>query len=375
MKNGEQNKPKQDEKKSISKRPLRGLNPNQNKPNNVRENAGSVNNSSTPLSTIGIRKPFSKMKQGLFGGGLGSTSDNSNNTTNFSSENTDTIATDDNVSGDNEASDIVGKIASKAGKKIGKALIIKIIISMILIFAFLAIFICVLCLPLFVLGIVDVGDVSHMFDSIYSGNNTSTNNYTEYVSTSDNTSYWWPIGGSETTIINGKLFATGTPSSLTITATFAGDDSTHNGAHGAVDIGAPVNGANVIATMDGVVIYPGENARIDYPNGWYNEQTHTCSSDGGGFGNYVKIDHGNGLVSIYGHMYANTITVREGDVVKQGQVIGRTGTSGCSTGGHLHFEFRLNGTKVDPLDYVSVSEPRKVVTNNVNNSTRTEMVE
>ena len=75
---------------------------------------------------------------------------------------------------------------------------------------------------------------------------------------------------------------------------------------------------------------------------------------------------------------ANAITVRAGDSVKQGQVIGKSGTSGCSTGGHLHFEMRLNGTKVDPLDYVSPTEPRRVVKadNTVDkNSTRMEMEE
>ena len=363
------------QKQENGKRPLRGLNPNLNTPNK-KGNVEGINNNRPLQSASG--NPLKRMKQDLFGGsnsiGPGNNSNNDATSSEMKSSNSTRDRNAENTSlGD--SSDDIGKVTGKVGKKIAKGLIIKIIISIVCFFVFLAIFICVLCIPVFSLGIVDIGDISHMFDFASIGGNNSSSSSSGYVSTSDNTSYWWPIGSLETTIINGKEFATGTPSSLTITATFAGDDSTHNGAHGAVDIGAPVNGANVIATMDGVVIYPGENARIDYPNGWYNEQTHTCSSDGGGFGNYVKIDHGNGLVSIYGHMYANTITVREGDVVKQGQVIGRTGTSGCSTGGHLHFEFRLNGTKVDPLDYVSVSEPRKVVTNNVNNSTRTEMVE
>ncbi len=237
-------------------------------------------------------------------------------------------------------------------------------------FVFIIIFIVILFTPLIVLGIIDIDDVG--------SNSSNSYTYGGYVSTTNNTGYWWPIGSLDVSIVDGKQFATGTPSSVKINATFAGDDSTHQGAHGAIDIDAPVNGANVIATMDGVVIYPEQGSRIDYPNGWYNSQTHTCSGDGGGFGNYVKIDHGNGIVSIYGHMYANTITVRAGDTVKQGQVIGKSGTSGCSTGGHLHFEMRLNGTKVDPLDYVSPTEPRRVVkTDNTTdkNSTRMEMEE
>ena len=209
-------------------------------------------------------------------------------------------------------------------------------------FIFIIFFIVILITPLFVLGIIDIDDI---------GNNSSNSYaYEGYVSTSDNTGYWWPIGSGETTTVNGKEFATGNPSSVKINATFAGDDSTHQGAHGAIDIDAPVNGANVIATMDGVVIYPDQGSRIDYPNGWYNSQTHTCSIDGGGFGNYVKIDHGNGIVSIYGHMYANTITVRAGDSVKQGQVIGKSGTSNVSRdlGNHLHFEVYYQGKVINP---------------------------
>ena len=58
--------------------------------------------------------------------------------------------------------------------------------------------------------------------------------------------------------------------------------------------------------------------------------------------------------------------VRKGESVKQGQVIAKSGSSGNSTGGHLHFEMRLNGTKIDPLEYVSVNNPRpgKVLKNN-----------
>ena len=73
--------------------------------------------------------------------------------------------------------------------------------------------------------------------------------------------------------------------------------------------------------------------------------------DGGssGYGNYVVIDHGGGMSTLYAHM--NSRAVKEGDVVKQGQTIGYVGTTGRSTGYHLHFEVRKNGTRVDPVDY------------------------
>ena len=172
--------------------------------------------------------------------------------------------------------------------------------------------------------------------------------------------WWWPVGSKETTTVGGKTFATGSPSATGITAYFAGNDSVHQGlggGHGAIDIGVSRK-SNIIASRSGTVIKPTTNERIDYPeqairpdsNGKYN-----CS---GLVANTVRIDHGNGMVTIYSHLYMNTITVRAGDHVEQGQVIGLSGSSGCSTGPHLHFQMELNGTRVDPLNYVSNSNPR-----------------
>lgn len=71
-----------------------------------------------------------------------------------------------------------------------------------------------------------------------------------------------------------------------------------------------------------------------------------------GFGNWVRIDHGGGVVSTYGHMYANAIKVRVGDTVMSGQQIADVGSDGVSTGCHLHFEIATNGQKVDPLGFL-----------------------
>lgn len=73
--------------------------------------------------------------------------------------------------------------------------------------------------------------------------------------------------------------------------------------------------------------------------------------DGGGYGNYVMIDHGNGYMTVYGH--ASELACSTGDYVSQGQVIGYIGSTGNSTGPHLHFEIRLDGEYQDPLNYVS----------------------
>lgn len=70
-----------------------------------------------------------------------------------------------------------------------------------------------------------------------------------------------------------------------------------------------------------------------------------------GYGNYVMIDHGGGYSSLYGH--CNSLAVKVGDKVSQGQVVAYIGSSGYSTGPHVHFEIRYNGEKQNPSHYVS----------------------
>jgi murein DD-endopeptidase MepM/ murein hydrolase activator NlpD len=76
----------------------------------------------------------------------------------------------------------------------------------------------------------------------------------------------------------------------------------------------------------------------------------TAGWNGGGYGHYVIIDHGNGYQTLYGHMLDNSVLVKAGDKVKQGQKLGTMGSTGRSTGTHLHFEIKLSsGGKIDPL--------------------------
>ena len=70
----------------------------------------------------------------------------------------------------------------------------------------------------------------------------------------------------------------------------------------------------------------------------------------GGYGNAVLIDHGNGLSTIYGHN--TSLTVSAGQTVSQGQLIAYSGATGMATGPHVHFEVRLNGTPVNPMNYL-----------------------
>lgn len=100
--------------------------------------------------------------------------------------------------------------------------------------------------------------------------------------------------------------------------------------HYGLDItGGNIYGRNVLAAKSGKVIV----------SGWSNI----------GYGNYVVLQHSNGQSTVYGHCSALTCSV--GDVVKQGDVIAKVGSTGWSTGAHLHFEIRVNGEKVNPAAY------------------------
>ncbi len=99
--------------------------------------------------------------------------------------------------------------------------------------------------------------------------------------------------------------------------------------HGAIDIGAVYYSTPVVASKAGTV---------------------TVATYSSSYGNYVVINHGDGSTTLYAHM--SVLTVSAGQWVSQGQKIGVTGSTGNSTGPHLHFEIRIGGTRVDPLKYL-----------------------
>jgi murein DD-endopeptidase MepM/ murein hydrolase activator NlpD len=99
--------------------------------------------------------------------------------------------------------------------------------------------------------------------------------------------------------------------------------------HAGLDIGAPC-GTPIKAAGTGVILSAGFN--------------------GGGYGNMTLINHGNGLSTLYGHQ--SSIIVTNGQSVTQGQVIGYVGSTGKSTGCHLHFEVRVGGNPVNPSSYL-----------------------
>ena len=104
-----------------------------------------------------------------------------------------------------------------------------------------------------------------------------------------------------------------------------GGSDFHPGMDIANELGTPI-----VATADGVVDYAGWNS--------------------GGYGNMVDIDHGNGMMTRYGH--ASQVLVSVGQSVKRGQVIAYMGSTGFSTGSHVHYEVIINGQRVNPNSYL-----------------------
>ncbi len=129
----------------------------------------------------------------------------------------------------------------------------------------------------------------------------------------------------------GGVFTWPCPSSTRVTSDYGPRKSPMAGAstnHRGIDIGA-AGGADIVAAADGTV------------------RAASCSAAAG---NYVMIDHGSGLYTVY--MHASALNVSNGQEVKAGQVIAKVGSTGISTGNHLHFGVSLNGEYVSPWNYL-----------------------
>ncbi len=175
---------------------------------------------------------------------------------------------------------------------------------------------------------------------------------TFYSIVTDNDVYWWPVGSETST--SGNIYG-GNPTATTVTSKFG--MRTLNGTtkmHSGVDIsgGSSCFENVIIASKGGIVIETNDTCPTVGSLG------DTCGSS---LGNYVKIQHSDGNTTTYGHMSSGSIVVKAGDSVSQGQKLGLMGSSGNSTGCHLHFTLKLGGTSaVDPLDYISATNPRPI---------------
>ena len=147
-------------------------------------------------------------------------------------------------------------------------------------------------------------------------------------------------GGSGTSYINPSAsgFAWPVPGFYYVISSFAED---RGYSHKGIDItGGGIMGATCVSALGGTVI----TAVNGCSHNWGKSGSCGC---GGGYGNYVLIDHGNGKTTLYAHL--SSVTVYSGQTVSKGQTIGYVGSTGWSTGAHLHYECRYNGAIYDPM--------------------------
>lgn len=135
-----------------------------------------------------------------------------------------------------------------------------------------------------------------------------------------------------------------------------GSTEIHKNGHKGIDIVAKVDGINttcyVCALEDGV---------ISAQRKWVSNDTVNPPD----FGNCVYLDHGNGVVTKYAHFaYGMASWIRDGAIVKKGDILGYMGRTGYATGAHLHFQVEENGVPVDPLPYLT--RDKKVFEDNSN---------
>lgn len=146
-------------------------------------------------------------------------------------------------------------------------------------------------------------------------------------------------GSSSVIVPSGSGFAWPTPGFVSRSSEWFEDREVYN--HGGIDIaGAGIMGTPVVAAADGTVIATNSSCTHNWG------KSYSCGC-GGGYGNYVMISHAGGKMTVYGHL--TSLTVSSGQSVSRGQIIGYVGSTGYSTGPHLHYECRLNGVRYNPM--------------------------
>lgn len=152
--------------------------------------------------------------------------------------------------------------------------------------------------------------------------------------------------GGTSFVYDGGDFLWPVPGHFGISAGFQSNDAVHRGRHNGIDIaGGGISGKPIIAISDGVVVKSNNSCSHNY------KKSGSCGC-GGGYGNYVTINHGTKdgktYVVTYGHMSRTAVS---GGTVKKGQTIGYVGSTGWSTGYHLHFGIAVNGAWVNPMRF------------------------
>lgn len=173
-----------------------------------------------------------------------------------------------------------------------------------------------------------------------SGGNAGSSNNSNNNSGNENAGSSQP-NNSQTPVPSGSDYEWPVPGFYHLTSLWEEDRGASN--HGALDIASGgINGASVVAAQDGVVIMHSN----DCIHNWGKDWDASCGC-GGGYGNFVMLDHGGGKATLYAHF--SSAVVSTGQQVLKGQVIGYVGSTGHSTGAHLHFETRLYNEKYNPL--------------------------
>lgn len=169
-----------------------------------------------------------------------------------------------------------------------------------------------------------------------SGSSSSSSSSSSSGSSSSGSS---SSGSSSVIVPSGSGFAWPTPGFVSLSSEWFENREVYN--HGGIDIaGAGIMGTPVVAAADGTVIATNSSCTHNWG------KSYSCGC-GGGYGNYVMISHAGGKMTVYGHL--TSLTVSSGQSVSRGQVIGYVGSTGNSTGPHLHYECRLNGVRYNPM--------------------------
>ena len=172
-----------------------------------------------------------------------------------------------------------------------------------------------------------------------SGSSSSSSSSSSSGSSSSGSS---SSGSSSVIVPSGSGFAWPTPGFVSLSSEWFEDREVYN--HGGIDIaGAGIMGTPVVAAADGTVVATNSSCTHNWG------KSYSCGC-GGGYGNYVMISHAGGKMTVYGHL--TSLTVSSGQSVSRGQVIGYVGSTGNSTGPHLHYECRLNGVRYLSLIHI-----------------------